>query len=480
MTVIPFPAYEPDASPFNIRSAPYIINALPVRDGWGPCPQLKAQTAALASAPKGGASILQANGSYDTFVGTTTHLYRLANGGTTWEDYSDSVTFAVPDGDFWSFHNFGTTPLVTNVTDGLLERSGSVFTAVAGSPPNAKFVNSVGDFVLLMNLDGLPSTLQWSGIGDRTNWVIGENLGDRQTFADGGAICGAVSSEFGAYILQSKKIRRMLVTPDSEYAFRFEVANPTRGCVAPMSIVEAGSTFFYLDEDGFYRGPEGASISADRVNAAFFEDLDEALIYTVQGANDPLNKRVWWRYPKSSGGHAILVYDWHLDRWAKIDANVEFIFGVTSAGFTIDDLDSLSSSIDGIPYPVDSRIYLGGLPLFAGIDTDYKFGYFGGVAYEATLRTAEIGLNGEDRRGFVNGFHIKTDAPGAVSARVGTMDTFDDDVTWSTAREREASTGMVPCRADGRLHQFEVVIPEGTNWTHAHSVKTINVGRGRR
>lgn len=476
--MIPFANYEPDASPFNPNSTDYAKNVLPVRDGWGPCPCLATQTPALAADPKGGTGTLYPDGSYHTFIGTTTHIYRVADAGTSFEDFS-GATYNVPDGDYWSFHNYGTVQLATNLNDGLLERSGSSFASVTGSPPKAKHVFSVGEFVVLGDLENNPAAVQWSGIGDRTQWTIGEDLADIQTFPNGGRVMGGIGTELGGYILQRKAIRKMVAQPGSTYAFSFELVNPTRGCVAPWSIVEAGNTFFYLDDDGFYSGPEGTPIGAERVDRTFFADLDQTNIHLVQGAADPFNKTVWWRYPRSAGGHAILVYDWQLKRWSHIEADVNFIFGTTSAGFTWDDLDSLSSTMDGVPYPLDSRVYQGGLPVFAGIDSDSKFGYFSGAPYEATARTAVVPLTNEDRA-FVNEFRIKTDANGAVTARVGVSPRHDSTVSWSSSLSREASTGMVSCRADGRFHQFEVTIPSGSAWTHLHGVTPYTRRRGRR
>lgn len=482
--MIPFPFYEPDASPFNGNSSDHIRNALPVRDGWGPCPSLQTQATALPSTPLGGIGIIRPGGTYQTFAGTTTKLYQLASGGTSWTDVSGGLTFNVPDGDYWSFLDFGATLLATNQNDGLHELDSGTFVAVSGAPPAGKTAFNIGEYVFVGNTVDEPLGLYNSGIGNRTQWIPGKELAGVQIFPDGGEIMAGVSGEQGGTVLQRNAIREIVLQTGGQYAYTVPRVNNTRGCVAPASVVQAANTFFYLDEDGFYEGFAGNPIGAEKVNRTFFEEVDQEELHRVQGASDPFNKLVWWRYPLVGGAYAILVFDWQLQQWSRIDANVGFIFGATSAGYAFDDLDGLSATLDGLPYPFDSRAYKGGLPLFAGFDADHGFGYFSGPPYAATFRSAQVPLGGEAERAFVNGFRIKTDARNTesadVTARAGTMATHDDDVAWSGSLSRVPSTGMVPCRADGRFHRFEVTIPQGASWTHCHGVTPQTKQAGRR
>jgi hypothetical protein len=53
MSMIAFPPYEPDGSPFLNADSPVVTNCLPQQDGWGPAPSFVAVATALPSAPRG-------------------------------------------------------------------------------------------------------------------------------------------------------------------------------------------------------------------------------------------------------------------------------------------------------------------------------------------------------------------------------------------------------------------------------------------
>ncbi|MNY73081.1 hypothetical protein D3C86_2117740 [compost metagenome] len=69
-----------------------------------------------------------------------------------------------------------------------------------------------------------------------------------------------------------------------------------------------------------------------------------------------------------------------------------------------------------------------------------------------------------------------TDAPTFTLAD-GVMAYHGDSITWSTANTPNRA-GLVPFRSDGRLHKFQLVVPEGAVWSIASSVNANATASG--
>lgn len=504
--MIPFGKFEPDKSIHNPSASTVILNVRPTADGWGSLPKLSVFSDALAEDPRGAQTLVTASGTVTTFVGTKTAIYRLGSDGS-WTDVSHT-TYALPDGDSWSFAIYGNRILATNSADGLFYYdvgSSSAFAAAAGSPPAAKYVAVVGEFVVLLNLASDPAGLQWSGIGNSEQWTSGEELSDGQTFPEGGDIRGIVPVENGAYIAQRDMWRQMTFSPGSGFTFAFTVANNARGVVAARSIVQIGQgDFVYLSRDGFFRGIQGAPIGAERVDRTFYDELDAARTKTVDGAADPFEKIAWFRYPTLDGQSRLLGYDWQLDRWFMSTQDV-YSFGIFSTSdVTLEELDSIfGNNLESVTGSIDD--YVGASPKFGGFDRDNKFGYFNGLSQEAMLETADIeGFPGY--RGFCRGARLVGDlrsyGPGTFDGtdiivdetdiiaedyesaqytmQVGVSNYHGGERTWSTINSPNQYTGEVPFRASGRLHRYRVTITDDQDWNHVIGVEPNLTREGKR
>jgi len=296
---IEFPAYEPDRSTLETNNTNVVQNVLPKAGGWGPMKKHASVATALPSVPKGALSVIDSNGDSHIFCGTTTHLYKYDTGTLDWTDVSTAATtYGVPSGDMWDFHQFGDIVLCTNIVDGLYYydlSSGSTFVH-ASAAPKAKYVTNVGEYVVLAHLISEPNRVQWSEIGTVTGWTLGDQGSDRQDLPDGGDIRGITFGESRVFIFQANCLREMQYV-GGRYVMQFEKINTARGLAAPHSLIEAGNTFFWLDEDGFYEGTSGDPIGDEKVDMTFVETYDQGLLFDVQGAADPVNKIVWWIVP---------------------------------------------------------------------------------------------------------------------------------------------------------------------------------------
>ena len=474
--MIALPPFEPDKSPFEGSSSANVVNALPVANGWGPMAGLTEISDALPSECRGAVYVRTAAGNYVIIAGTSTRLYKLNTTDYSWTDISGpSAPYNVPLQDAWTFTRFGDKLVAHNLSDAVqvydIEAAGN-FADLAGSPPKAKYSWVAGDFLVFGYLEGTSGqkTVKWSGNNDITFWTIGQKGCDFQELPEGDEVMGGFADQGGFSVIQRAAMQFFTFAPASGFVFTRTVLNPKQGTLAPRSIVSIGpGRFFYLSEDGFFGGVNREPIGAERVDRWFLDQVDQTYLGDVQGSADPFNKIVWWKYRALNGSFYRLGYDWQLDRWCTTDIAVGEMMALATPGITWDGLDALYSKIEDVSDPFDSRLFSGGRPTFATFTTDNKLAYFSGPDLQATIDTAEVEIDGNART-FVNGARVITDAPiASFTLADGTMGYHGDSVTWSSANTANRA-GLVPFRADGRLHKFRLIIAEAAVWSIASAI----------
>jgi hypothetical protein len=99
-------------------------------------------------------------------------------------------------------------------------------------------------------------------------------------------------------------------------------------------------------------------IGKERVDRTFFADVDTGNLQLMIGAYDPKATRIYWAY-KSLAGSAglfdkILVYDFALDKWSLVTGIMgEYLATLAKPGLTLENLDSISGSIDALTFSLD-------------------------------------------------------------------------------------------------------------------------------
>ena len=494
--MIPFDEYAPDQAALGFRGATIAKNVVPRTIGsYGPLPSLSAFSSnGLGARCQGAFANRALDGVSYNWAGDVSKLYRLVD--TTWTDVSKPATTynAAPD-QLWRFTQFGTRVIATNINNPIQSfnvSGGSTFVDLAAAAPKARAIATVEPgFVMVGNLnDGsyVPNRVQWCAIDDPTNWptpgtsAAATVQSDRQELPTGGAvqdIIGAVGAAEGVVFLESA-IYRM------DYAgapaiFEFHEVERARGTPAPYSVINVGALAFYLGEDGFYAfdGAQSAPIGANKVDRAFFAELDQQFYHRITVAADPLNKLVVWSYPASGAGgspNKLIIYNWELQRWSTGDAAVELLYRALGSGYTLEGLNAVSASLDALPFSLDSRAWAGGNSLLAGFDTSHKLSLFAGSNLAAELETGE--MDGQGRRFFVRGLRPIVDG-GAVTTQVGYRDGPIAALTYSSASS-VGSDGVCPHRVAGRFVRAKVSIAAGGAWTHAQGVEPAFAPEGQR
>jgi hypothetical protein len=493
---IQYGGWEPDAVSVGATDANGGVlleearNVYPGRRGYQPILAL-AETAqsALPSACRGLAIARDGDGAFTLYAGTATKLYRYNSSTNAWVDFTRSSggDYALEADDYWSFTQFGSLLIAVAPTDDPqhidVDTADVNFAALGGSPPRARHVAVVGDFVVLGGLTSNDRSLQWSSINNAEEWTAGTNLGDVQVFPDGGAVTSVKGGEFG-WVVQDTALRRMSFHAGSDVAFTFERIENEHGSPGGYSAITSGGRLFFLDDDGFYAhdGQTLTPIGTHRVDEWFRANSDIERFFRFVGFHDPLGPRVMWAFFNSTAStyfDRVIIYDWSLDKWSYSDQAAQFWATVALPGWTLEGLD-IYGTLEAVPYSLDSRVWAGGRPALGGINSDGMFGFLEGSPQTALIRTGSMQLDG--KRAMVRSIEpigIVNDA--TMTGRVGRRENSGDAISYTSSLSASSRTGVMHTHASGRLHNLEITATQssGTNWSYLQGLDVEVGGSGQ-
>lgn len=480
MALLAFGDYRPDVSDYEGQATRNIQNVIPRGDGYGPFPSFTPYTASLPDACRGAFYALKSDGTVVTFAGTAARLYRLNNTDFSWTDISKSGSSysQLSASAQWQFAQTGNLVFATQANAVLQVfdlSSSTVFDNALGAPPQAAYISVVGRFLVLSGLLSTPYRIQWSGLNNfnsATSWDGLTAGSDHQDFPDGGIVRGVAGGEAGI-IFQDQAIRRMSYVPGSPIIFQIDRITQDKGLYAPYSIVRAGERIFFYAGQGFHKIEPGGvpeQIGREKVDRTFLADLDKGNLQLFIGAADPRSTRVYWAYKSVSGAigsyDKLLGYDFLLDRFFPVLASGEYLLGMSQTGLTLENLDSISPSIDAMTLSLDA--YATAVqPEIAQFSGAHVLGFFRGPNLEATIESAEQGT--DENRITIRGFRPVTDAAalyGAVSFR----DTPSAPAGTAAEVLVNARTGRCDVRRETRYVRFKVRIPSTTSWSFCAGV----------
>jgi hypothetical protein len=476
MPLVPFGDYRPDVSDYEEQATRNISNVIPRGDGYGPFPGLSTYTSPLPSACRGAFYALKSDGTVVTFAGTSNKLYRLNNTDFSWGDVSlgAGAYAALSSNAQWQFAQTGNFVFATQA-NAILQifdlSSSSAFGNASGSPPQAAYVSVVGRFLVLSGLLSSPFRIQWSGLNNfnaSDSWTSGVKSSDFQDFPDGGIVRGVAGGEAGV-IFQDQAIRRMSYVPGSPIIFQIDRITQDKGLYAPYSIIRAGERIFFYAGQGFHKIEPGGvpeQIGREKVDRTFLADLDKGNLQLFVGAADPRSTRVYWSYKSVSGAigtayDKLLGYDFLLDRFFPVTVTGEYLLGISQTGLTLENLDSISSSLDALTLSLDA--YATAVqPEIAQFNSSHALGFFRSANLEATLESAEQGT--DENRITIRGFRPVTDAA-TIYGSISYRDTPSMSATAGAEVLVNARTGRCDLMRDTRYSRFKVRIPAATPWT---------------
>lgn len=486
---LPFAEWRPDVAMLNSAFAADILNVLCADGFYMPFPALSPLSGALPAPAVGAFMARSDDGQVTIFAGTATKLYKLDNSTLNWTDVSKTATtYAASSDERWQFAQFGDYVVAVNANDAPQVFQNGVstrFDNLGGNPPRARSVATCGDFLFLGGLTDFPARVQWSALNNIASWTPGTNNADYQDFPDGGRVMGIIPST-NPIIIQRSAIRFATFVPGSTEVFTFQKVHDGRGAAAPYSICSRGQLAFYADSGGFFQLSADGSlmpIGFEKVDRTIFGKINFSDITATVGVIDPFYSRVYWSV-KYSGGSAgfnrLIVYDWNLQKWSQVQLSGNVLFPISAAtiGYTLDNLNSVSASLDALPFSLDSKVWQGGAPILGAFDSSNKLGFFSGDAVEAVLTTQELGDTAGTVRRVSETFPI-IDTSNVLVA-IGSRFRRGDVPVWTTEASPSSNTGIIRKIVRSRFHQFKMRVPATVAWTSAQGIDVKSVEAGLR
>ena len=477
--IIPFGKFEPDQATIANPTAT-VSNVVPSSSGYLPVREMQPATNAIDGFALGAIWARGSDGIYNIFAGDSGKLYRLT--GQTFSDVSKAGGYAAAS---WEFAKWGDTIIAASAEEPIQKYdmiNDTEFDDLAGTPPSAKRIAVVRDFVVLGNIvsgsDNYPSRVQWSGYNASELWTPSQaTQADYQDiFGRGGDIQKIVGGEVGIILMEHSIHQMTYVGPP--LIFQFDEIERDRGCLGPRSVVLHGQMIYYLSHDGFYvKAGQNPSvpIGNDQIDRFFFADYAGVNFADVVGVTDRTRKMLIWSYPsRDAGQNRLLVYRWDLKLWSIIDQDMVAPIEYASQSYTLDDLDSILSNIDDESIPVDSDLYRGGNLVMAGFDGDGKLATLTGDTLPATIETGEIS-EPDGKRLSVKAVRPLVDGDSTIA--IGTKDELRDSFTWSTQKPLNA-IGEANFRTSARYQRVRMKTSDEFN--HATGIEIFYRQEGRR
>lgn len=464
---IPFGEWMPD-QPGISGALSDAKNCVSQAVGYGPFPQAAEFSAAAAENLTSVFASKQPDGVTKLFAAGRSKIYTVSGVGAVTEvnsGYSTSST------ERFRFTQFGDVVIGTDNSSKLQAwtlGTSTAFADLSASAPVAKYITVVRDFVVVANTFESSKQEQyrvrWSGLNDETTWTpSATNQADFQDIADGGQIMGIRGGEFGLVLLE-RSIHRMsyIGTP---LIFQFDNISRNKGCMVSGSIAQYQGITFFLSDDGFYMcdGQTVQPIGAEKVDRWFLDDVSENDYPTMSAAVDPVRKLILWNYKSKDGSRKLMAYNFNTKKWTYTDAGTDFISDASSASSTLEELDSVSSSIDALTTPMDSILYTGG-KYFLGGTLATKVMTYTGLPLTARIQTGDIEAGGQS---LVTLARPQIDQ-GSATVSVASRRMLNQDITYSTA-VAASDDNRVSLRGSGKYHRLQVN-PTGDRWKSAVAV----------
>lgn len=462
MPRIIFGGWTPDQPDFLAEGLQTARNVYPAPLGYRPVNEFIALTTALPADCKGASSFVAPSGSAAILAGTSTRLYRSES--YYWVAFPG--VFTASGDERWRFAQFGGLAIATNGTDPMVKivLGTSTIAPLGGSPPRARLLTVVKDFVVAGVINDDVRTLQWSGINDAEFWTPALNQSDFQIMATGGEITGLLGGEVGI-ILQRGRISRMTYV-GGNVVFQFDEISFNIGCVSRHSVAQTGAFGFFLSDNGFmmWDGAQLKPIGFERVDRTFAEAYSRANWDNMSTAVDAKNNLVCW-----SMGSEIYVYNWALDRWSIIRQKAQIVFSGFTRQISLEEVGILFPDIDDMFVSLDSDVFQEGNPALFLFDDTRSMGAFRGrpMAAELELANQEFAAGRESR---VNQVRPLTDATAGLTLSIEARARLGD-VAVANEYNFLTANGEMPVRESGRYLKIKKAYERGADWTFSQGLE---------
>jgi hypothetical protein len=490
--MFPFQGLEPDRGGLDTGILVIAKNCYPTTIGYSPMPSLAEHTVpALPADCKGLYTTRDGAGGVHVFSGTTTKLYKLVS--SAWVDYSRTTggNYAVADGTYWQFDTYANFVVAVNGIDANqiidIDAGDTSFRAQAGSPPIARFVRAIGDFLWLFDATNRKRAVN-SAFNNPEGWTIGTNLCDEFIMPGGGNIAApGLMGEYGIILQDGGAARRLMsIEGDPVVAWRLEEIAGVKPAINGYGAISAKSQMYYLAENGPYSlaiDGTNQAIGEHRVAKEFLDNCDAARAEQFLAFADPYSSRIYWAYYKTSNStvfDGLLGYDIDLNKLFFADIEAEFFAPIIVPGLTQDQLDAFYASLDAMTISLDSRAFQAGRPSIGAIKANGKLAMLSGPELAATWRIAPVQLV-PGMRALLDTVDAKGEwgSDAILTLRVGVRENTRQATTWRGPYTPSQYTGLFQPRVSSRIFELELAV-SGSGWKHAQALETVEKPDGMR
>ncbi|WP_299949075.1 hypothetical protein [uncultured Ruegeria sp.] len=475
-TEIQFGEWMPDAPTYKNPGCVIADNVIPTTMGYGPFLGLVGQSDTVSDDVQGAEQFYD-NSETSLIVGGTDDSLFVRRASVT----ETSGMTSIGAGEAWDFARFNDFVIATSVNNSPQYLSDidtdNTWSALPGSPPQAKRCAKVGEFLMLGNVSGVPNRIQWSSYNNPTGSWASDRL-TQANFADLDAELGSVQRIVGGrygMVFQERGIQR-ISNVGAPKVWNADVISSSRGTTAPFSVVTVGYLSYFLAQDGFYitNGSAIESVGTNRVNEWFFDNVEQSTIVETHGAVDWQNECIIWAFKSDAAGdfNRFIIYSWAQNRWSTGTVDVGWLVGTAKDAVSIDALDAIYGNLDAIPLSLDAVEFKSGLSrlgAFVNSSTTSEFNTFTGSPLQAEWETGEA-QPVPGKRVFVDEVYPKIETENMNELIQLKMRGNRGQRTVSAQKEVGWS-GFAPVRGEGQQVAVNMVKPAGTDWSDAQGVQ---------
>ena len=473
--MIPFDAWRPDLADLNTPDAK---NCLPGEDGYRPLPSLQAQTNALTYYCRGAFAAKSSSNIAYNYAGDEKNLYLMSN--NVWGEVNKAPggadVYALGANENWEFTKWGENVIAVggaNATDPVPQIAaldGTDFGDLSGTPPRARHIATVRNFVVMGNLyesaTAHPSRVRWSGHNDETFWGVDRaKQADYQDFPAFGWVQAIKGGDYGV-IFQENAITPMIYTGPPEI-FQLDT-KPGVGTPAPNSVIQKGDVCYFWGQDGFYMTTNGqtpVAIGRHILDRFVRNDFDLSHPHRMVGAEDKERQLMWWIYPgvgnAAGAPNKVVILDYRLGKWSYAEICAEWVYDSLGTSIALDSFTAAGyPNLDLVTISLDSDIWKGGAITFGVFCDSHKQNQLTGTAMAAELITREVDAS-QLKRDLIPGRRAKVRRVrpvvqgGTTTVTPITRNDLGDNVTEGAVGSEQAD-GSVPLRTNARYHRFKV------------------------
>jgi hypothetical protein len=432
-----------------------VTNMAPSPRGYAACPSaVSSGMSAMAAACVGAFQTVRLDGTTRFFAGTPTKMYEQV--GTTWTDVSRATAYNASADSPWRFCQFGDSTIAANSGDILQRATTGSFADISGAP-HAALVDAAEGFVMVANTSTATDEWYCSAFRDETNWTtsVATQCAKGRLVDAPGPIIGlrALGSNFVAY-----KARSMFlgIYGGGAAVWDWQRIPVSVGALSNESIVSVGNGHYFVGADDvwYFDGSRPMSIGGP-VRQWFYGRMNNTYAYKTKALHDRKNGLIYWFYATADSTlDSALIYSYRYDRFGHMSLPIECCVETMTGGYTIDGMDALSATIDGLPdIPFDSPYWSASSAKLGIFDTSHVFKTLSGSAATSGITT---GVYGDDAA-FQNVSRVTprmAQMPASATLTHQYADNLGD--AWATASSSALNYGKFDCLWSSRWHRFSL------------------------